>query len=282
MSCETPDSSFQGATGTQPQTPLSIVSRGSENESFAPADESLITSSPKHKFQPPSFKQKPIYSHRNSTSNLVTSRNLQYPPAPAPRFKRRSSTSQQTLTRAQRDKMFDDDNDEDSYIDDSLMYNVPIASHSSLGILQPHRKLLSQTNVVVPPSPLPGCEATFTETPTLRSNPSFVMLSPEAKQLSSFYEMSVQSSARQELERRRTANSLVGVPTVTSSSDSNTSALSQLEDLSLASIEKNKSMTITRPTWLPPKDPLEMSLHEKQYQRILRMHNKANIREAKL
>lgn len=94
------------------------------------------------------------------------------------------------------------------------------------------------------------------------------MLSPEAKQLSSFYEMNLQSIAQDEIDRRKKLNmNHIG---------------ESLDDLKLASEEKNETISITRPTWFPPKNKTESKLHESQYQKMIDSKSKNFLRESKL
>lgn len=276
MAASTPDTSFVSISPSEnpPQTPLSIISSINEDEDSFILNSPSINTSPKHKFHPPTFKPRQVYQHRNSTSNLINHQKHpnQNTDDNHPLFKRRSSI--QTLTKIQKDKLFDDQSDD--YIDDSLIYNVPIASHSSLGIFnssivntnnkKPWNS--SNPNLLIPPSPLPGCSSTWIDSPNLKSNPSFNILSPEAKQLSTFYEMNLQSIANEEIQRRSKFNMYhIG---------------ESLDDLKLASNEKNNTISITRPSWFPPKNKTEVKSHESQYQEMITLQSKNSLRESKL
>lgn len=264
LAVSTPDTSLVAPEGDMgPQTPLSTVS--------SVLDESLETpsGSPKHKFQPPSFRREGFRSRDSVGSHapsIMTKRNTN------PLFRRRSSV--QTLTKAQKDALYD------STLDDSVegnttgLYNVPIASHSSLGIF--HSSLghglcgppgaHSTPDLLIPPSPLPGTQSSFVDSPALKSSPSLAMLSPEARQLSVFYEAKVQSLAAEELQRRKQA-----APKLNASFD----------DLDMASDQKAALVTITRPTWCPPKPQQEKKAHERAYQKMLEHGSRVALRESR-
>lgn len=220
------------------------------------------------------------------------------------RLPRRRSTQQ--LTKKQKDKRFDDDNDTlDDSNNDVLMYNVPIASCTSLRMFQnanamESREALrkawneSESNLIIPPSPLPGSigtelnsEDTITpldgkfpplsengvfESPSLRNNPSFNALSPTAQQLSTFYEFSSHTQAEEELKKRKEQPK---------PSTADPELLSALDDLSLASSEKLSKLSVTRPSWIPPKDQAELHRHEVEFKKMVEHSSRQALKQSK-
>ena len=204
------------------------------------------------------------------------------PSLPQTRLPRRRST--QHLTKKQRDKLYDENKDDDvGHIDDIFMYNVPIASASSLGIFQNNpaesrdamRKAWneSQSNLIIPPSPLPGSiSQTGFQSPALQKNPSFIALSPAAQQLSTFYEFSSQNHATGELQKRKTQP----MPQTVKSD-----IISSIDDLSLASTEKLSKLSVTRPSWIPPKDKAELEKHEREFKKLINHSSKQALKSSK-
>ncbi|GMG19062.1 unnamed protein product [Ambrosiozyma monospora] len=92
---------------------------------------------------------------------------------------------------------------------------------------------------------------------TIAKHNSFNALSPMAQQLSSFYEFSIQNNVEEELRRRSTMSTheiyLDG----------------SMEDLKLISSEKLDELSITRPSWLPPKDKQESHKQEHQFKKMI-------------
>ncbi|GME73897.1 unnamed protein product [Ambrosiozyma monospora] len=92
---------------------------------------------------------------------------------------------------------------------------------------------------------------------TIAKHNSFTALSPMAQQLSSFYEFSIQNNVEDELRRRSTMSTheiyLDG----------------SMEDLKLVSSEKLDELSITRPSWLPPKDKHESNKQEHQFKKMI-------------
>ncbi|OUT20386.1 hypothetical protein CAS74_004634 [Pichia kudriavzevii] len=219
--------------------------------------------------------------------------------------------SAQPLTKKEKDKLFDNDNDYLMPGDENMdmfMYNVPIASASSLrmfqnaGALQSTEALKkawneSESNLIIPPSPLPGKignDATFGhpprtpisvngeqpssatskpfESPTLNKTQSFNTLSPTARQLSTFYEYSSHNQAMEELEARRQQPKPV---------TDDPKMVAKIDDLSLASSEKLAHLTVTRPAWIPPKNSLELHKHEQEFKKLVKYSSKKALKNSK-
>lgn len=260
-----------------------------------------------------------------------------------------SRRSCQQLTKKQKDKLYDDDNDTfDDTDNDILMYNVPIASTASLRLFQNGNALESsealrkawnesESNLIIQPSPLPGKlsdsmtaftspseaippptssstastptptlssmtappSATTTsaaitaitaastsdlprtpttgpgmkfESPSLMKNPSYSTLSPTAQQISTFYEFSSHTHAEEELRRRKQQS------TPTTAAPGLTSAL---DDLSMASAEKLSKLSVTRPSWIPPKDQTELHRHEKEFKKMIERTSKEALKQSR-
>lgn len=272
--------------------------------------------------------------HSFSNNNNINQSNIRLP-------RRRSC---QQLTKKQKDKLYEDDQDTfDDSSADIFMYNVPIASSASLRLFQNSNALKStevlrkawnesESNIIIPPSPLPGKLsnaseiATFSnlpdeipspligltsssisssiptsnnnssiptsnsspsnkipktpigisnsnfESPSLMKNPSFNALSPTAQQLSTFYEYSSHNQAEEELKKRKQQSTPTTVdPTLSS----------VIDDLSLASSEKLAKLSVTRPSWIPPKEEAELHKHEKEFKRMIERTSKEALKTSK-
>lgn len=110
------------------------------------------------------------------------------------------------------------------------------------------------------------------ESPSLMKNPSFNALSPTAKQLSTFYEYSSHNEAEEELKKRKEQ------PTPTTL-DPN--LVSVIDDLSLASAEKLSKLSVTRPSWIPPKSETELHRHEKEFKKMIERTSKEALKNSK-
>jgi hypothetical protein len=228
------------------------------------------------------------------------------------RLPRRRSTQQ--LTKKQKDKLYDDDND-DTFNDndhDIFMYNVPIASASSLRMFQHGNEMQSkealrkawnesESNLIIPPSPLPGklaeeqlppvfqspldsipsptlpppvtpiANQSF-QSPSLKKNPSFGVLSPTAQQLSTFYEYTSHNQAEDELRKRKQQSTKTTADPL---------LIKTLDDLSMASAEKLSKLSVTRPSWIPPKNEIELHNHEKQFKKMIQNTSKQALKNSK-
>ncbi|TID30371.1 hypothetical protein CANINC_001073 [Pichia inconspicua] len=213
--------------------------------------------------------------------------------------------SMQQLTKKQKDKLYEENNRTGFEDGSVLMYNVPIASASSIHMFQNGNAIQSrdalrkawnesESNLIIPPSPLPGKlnqESSITAfsdskpiEPALitnnqrshspeRTKPAdFHRLSPTAQQLSNFYEYSSHNQAEEELELRRKRN----VP-----STADPKLIAALDDLTLASTEKLAKLTVTRPSWIPPKDTNELQRHEKEFKKMIDNSSKQALKHSK-
>lgn len=275
-------------SGKSSQT--SITHRGSNEEahelSVLESDDSdflSVTSFHSPKFKPP-VATREREPERVFTHKFQSTPTLQYNKKD-PRFRRRGSA--QTLTKLQKEKLFEEDADDNIDESDNI-FNVPIANSGSMRIFQSKnqskevlRKAWNQpnSNLIIPPSPLPGrlneneyfnFSMSPNLSPSISKNKSFSALSPAARQLSSFYEYSSHSDAQEEIKRR----SEVNLPINGSESQS-------VDDLTLASQEKVRQLTITRPTWCPPKSEKEALKHERQFKEILKLQGRLALKEAK-
>lgn len=215
--------------------------------------------------------------------------------------------SVQQLTKKQKDKLYDENDKLEFEATDAgvFMYNVPIASTSSIHMFQNGNAMQSrdalrkawddsESNMIIPPSPLPGKlneepgMGSFIESrpaepiPTPKSNNNhsperkrpadFHKLSPTAQQLSNFYEYSSHNQAKEELEIRKNRN----IP-----STSDPKLVAALDDLTLASTEKLAKLTVTRPSWIPPKDANELQRHEKEFKKMIANSSKQALKHSK-
>lgn len=269
-------------------------------------------------FSPPNVPVPLPQSNSNSSSPYLAqhARHLyQQKSATTIKLPRRRSTQQ--LTKKQKAKIYDDDNDDivDDIDHDVFMYNVPIASASSLRMFQHANENQSkdalrkawnesESNLIIPPSPLPGKLADNRESqistlsltttkitaantpdltpqtpigqsfqsPTLWKNKSFGVLSPTAQQLSTFYEFTSHNQAEDELMKRKQQST---------PSTNDPQLMITLDDLSIASHEKLSKLTVTRPSWIPPKDRTELHDHEKQFKKLLENTSKQALKQSK-
>lgn len=344
----------------------SIHNQNQNNKSLAMSQR--FKSTPSFHSPPPSSVTSPVLHSRSNTSSpyLTQSRRSQHNlhsshQQSTTRLQRHRSSQQ--LTKKQKDKLYDDDKDTFDDTDmDVFMYNVPIASSASIRLFQNGNALRStevlrnarkesESNLIIPPSPLPGklsdpatafstastpadiipppapknsisisptasypnlpdesfnqptesaSVATISnsamasalasssnklpqtppmgasgqgfESPSLMKNPSFNVLSPTAQQLSTFYEFSSHTQAEAELKKRR----LQSMP-----STADPSLISALDDLTLASAEKLSKLSVTRPSWIPPKDETELHRHEREFKKMIERTSKESLKESK-
>lgn len=347
---------LQNQNQNQNQTRNQIQNNGQPSNHYPMSQR--FKSTPSFHSPPPSMVTSPIINSKSNTSSpyLNQSRRSQhnlhsYPINNSSNIRLSRRRSCQQLTKKQKDKLYDDDKDtfDDNDID-VFMYNVPIASSASLRLFQNANALKStevlrkawnesESNIIIPPSPLPGklsdptTVSTFTthhdeiplptatnltsssepttrnnssiptttrmtsssssaptsatsnlpktpitnsshvfESPSLVKNASFNALSPTAKQLSTFYEYSSHNEAEEELKKRKEQ------PTPTTV-DPN--LISVIDDLSLASAEKLSKLSVTRPSWIPPKNEVELHKHEKEFKKMIERTSKEALKNSK-
>ncbi|ODV84678.1 hypothetical protein CANARDRAFT_23679 [[Candida] arabinofermentans NRRL YB-2248] len=221
------------------------------------------------------FQSMPSLIYQKSQSTISSSTTLnQY------KLKKKIFTKS---SKADKYKIYDelDDGDDNLISDDTNIYNVPLSMSSTTSLIRSANILTSktETNLVIPPSPIPGIpNSDFSMTknngggnggnggiksPKLSKYPSYNGLSPTAKHLTNFYEFSINSHVDAEYKKR--SKLINKIPSTTNSKD--------LEDFKLISQEKLSNLSITRPTWLPPKDKHESWKHEKEFQKIMTKHS---------
>jgi hypothetical protein len=254
----------------------------------------------------PRFRSTPNINHIHGSSNPsspsipppLTKNNSFHHLNSATKLPRRRSTQQ--LTKKQKDKLYEEADDDNDILNDEasdiFMYNVPIASHSSFRMFQhagaaqsteAFRKAWneSDSNLIIPPSPLPGSEgfvhaanssdapdlSSNFKSPALQRNPTFNTLSPTAQQLSTFYEFASHNQAEEELERRRqTAKPQTVDPLATAN----------IDDLTLASSEKLAHLSVSRPSWIPPKKHSELTKHEREFKKLISHTSKEALKNS--
>lgn len=123
----------------------------------------------------------------------------------------------------------------------------------------------------LPRTPTTASGTTF-ESPSLMKNPSFSVLSPTAQQISTFYEFSSHTQAEEELRKRKQQST----PTT-----ADRQLVSALDDLSMASAEKLSKLSVTRPSWIPPKDQTELHRHEREFKRMIERTSKEALKRSK-
>lgn len=148
-------------------------------------------------------------------------------------------------------------------LDESLVWSIPTASHSSTFLSQrKHRasaptisqpgKILDSTDM--PPSPIPG----------LQRVSDLEYFQQVGKDLSAVYQRSENRVSRSKLlERTQSAEVL--------SLDFKNASIEGMEDLKLVSDDKVSIISSTRPCWLPPKETEERKSHERDVRKTLSM-----------
>lgn len=218
-----------------------------------------------------------------STSSLPMMMTSRLTPSQKYRMKRENSK----LTLKNREKLYDDmsiqgrdalDDEED------LIWNVPftkgVASiFSSTAGKSPAliNKIFDQSPISMPMSPLPGSiSAPSSPMPNnininnkiknnnnnnnnnnRSSGNSFYSLPSEAASISEFYQASSSSYFEKQLKERQ--DSSTNLPNYIQEA-----SVVGLEDMSLVSEEKIKTLSSSRPIWLPPKSTKENKRHERE------------------
>ncbi|AOA63593.1 Bud growth protein [Komagataella phaffii CBS 7435] len=255
-------------TGTLKRSTSGVESEDSEcSRSNTSIDTASLTMTTLASNDPPPLANRPFYSRvAHSTPVLVT---MKSKPKPKPVSRRKSQMEAEKIPVS-----FSDD----EIPDDQLMYNVPVTNGCALSFYGSNNmpakivKLALQSVddlQSMPPSPLPGRLEQFSDgsepsTPTIENyERKFHALSPEAKNLTKFYENSSTNFVQNELLKRKEYNKLK-LP-----SGSETVEDAGLEKLDLISKEKLDTLCKTRPLWLPPKSFKEAKRHEKQASAML-------------
>jgi len=214
----------------------------------------------------------------------------------------------------------DEYNDEDEEVpEDAVMWNVPLSPrppHQRSSSDSPERLDLSPSNgiaertspsaqpltspglgissepsdmFVVSPSPSINGDAEEQELSRARPKSwtaAMSDLSPEARDLTQALEMHAEETERQEEEKVQLGNHrpLSDLPNKTLKASAVELPPLRKGDIMIdplpISKEKEKVLTRTRPSWLPPKDPKEEKRHLKEYQRIMAASQEAERRRA--
>ncbi|KAG7869618.1 hypothetical protein KL916_005199 [Ogataea parapolymorpha] len=129
-----------------------------------------------------------------------------------------------TLSQQEKYKLYEEMEEDDDISQEPAMFNVPMALHSTASLFEFSNKtsgsrILKQAwhdSSKLAPSPLPGAlakksrtEPTYLPSPVLTKHHSYSNLSPDARDLSNFYEYSIQNYVEQEMNRRSKYSSKV-------------------------------------------------------------------------
>ncbi|KAH3667435.1 hypothetical protein OGAPHI_003084 [Ogataea philodendri] len=213
-----------------------------------------------------------VSSITSVSSTELPRTNIKVPPP-------RASRIAKTMSQQEKYKLYEELENDDKIPDESSMFNVPLAMHSTASLFE-HTSRDSGSHILkrawkdsskIVPSPLPGAlaqesrtEPTYLPSPTLTKHYSYTTLSPDARQLTGFYEYSVQNHVEKELNRRSKYSSKVDI----------------LDDPTLVSSEKADSLTMTRPSWLPPKNKHESLKHEKEFTKMVEKYGLHHRKES--
>lgn len=259
-----------------------------QNEELIPPRLRHTTSTPKFfpsyvKHRPKSMQTLNLSNNQlpNTSTNSLTS--LSITPSQKLRLKRQNSKSSSKSTIVnEREKYYDLNSDDDDTLEDGFIWNVPFTRgaaniFSPSSGTNPHliKAILNQSPVMLPMSPLPGaCSAPISpvtnRSPSLTSQQDYfysATSSPnEAESISQFYQISSENYVKQELLNRK--KSSLSLPSMIKEASN-----LGLDDLKLVSERKARSLSSTRPIWLPPKPSEESTRHEKD---ISKMFEKAS------
>ncbi|EDO17037.1 hypothetical protein Kpol_530p6 [Vanderwaltozyma polyspora DSM 70294] len=224
-----------------------------------------------------------LYDHSNSTSAILP--NKQHYLTPSQRYRMRKERNDTSLRNSIRKKeRFYDEQEpnmelQEGDIDDSLIWNIPMASFSTNSFLmssgdpkhvrshqsKPQPRFPQRHNFgsvphfqpplmssaldfkAMPTSPVPGIDST--------SDLQFIRETTE--NLSSVYLQSSNRLSRSKLLERTDSAEVLPIEFKEASEKG-------MEDLILVSEDKLDVVSHSRPSWLPPKDPEEKKLHENQ------------------
>ncbi|SCU93086.1 LAMI_0E13168g1_1 [Lachancea mirantina] len=208
---------------------------------------------------------------------------------PSQRYRLRKEQGKVALHKSlkQREKYYDDQESgvtgfgQESDIDDSFIWNIPVASHSTNSFLASMKSTPNKSNSrtrksvsrsssqqsvnpsselsfldyhEMPPSPVPG----------LHNTTDFQFYKQTSENLSSVYKNSSNRISQSKLWERTASAEVLPLQFKTASDEG-------MEDLQLVSEDKIDVCSPSRPTWLPPKDQQERRSHEQQISKTLGM-----------
>lgn len=196
---------------------------------------------------------------------------------PSQRYRLRKEQNKVALQNSikQREKFYDEQ--ESSFvdqgdIDDSIIWNIPVASHSTNSFLmsmhstkpKPEFKRSGSQHSVqssnssfldyheMPPSPIPGLSKTS----------DLQFFQETSANLSAIYQNTSHRLSQSKLLQRTESAECLPLEFKTASENG-------MEDLRLVSGDKMQVCSPSRPSWLPPKDQEEKKNHERQIQKTI-------------
>lgn len=229
-------------------------------------------------------KRFPMYNHSNSTTAISSTKG---PLTASQRYRLRKEQNETSIRKTikQKERFYEDQERsmelQEGDIDDSLIWNIPMASLSTSSFLtsstatnitpgqgskmvqeQHQHQFIPPTGSFLkgldffemPPSPIPGVSKVS----------DFQYFQNTTKNLTDVYIHSSDKLSKSKLSER--TNSANFLPL-----DLKEASEKGMEDLLLVSENKLELMSNTRPSWLPPKNPEEKREHEKQISKSLSM-----------
>ena len=290
----------------QPQQPQQLqpgkMRRGFTSPS-APSLQTMNLAAPRRSSRSPSPSSAHTSAHR--TLSRKSSRTLDVLPSPSVNARRQSWQDAKRKTVKEREAECDDEDDE--LPEDAVIWNIPISprpaqerspapstsgsppqpspigSTASAGPSSTRTSPAPNSRLPQPPSP----HSNRTESPptlerqrTHTWQDTYGSLDPDAKKLTeALEEFQVEFEKKQEIKRQQP-----GLARSTSLNEPESKKKTTLPPIRKSdplidpfqpSAEKQKYLSRTRPSWLPPKNPKEEKKHLKEYQRML-----ARIEEA--
>lgn len=251
--------------GTKAQSQISFAGTGSTVTS--PAKTLDDVSLP----QPSLPTASPLYQHANSTSAILPNKTRL---TPSQRYRLRKAQNESALRKSIRKKeKFYDEQEKGSELQNDFeglsIWNIPMASTSTSTFLNSSSLNLSKTETHrpydkrsshhsaheisvlssfdMPTSPIPGVNRT--------SDSQYMQQT--SRNLTSVYKQSSSRLSESRLSERTASADFLPIEFKTASDLG-------LEDLKLVSEDKLGITSHSRPSWLPPKDPDERKLHDRQ------------------
>lgn len=256
------------------------------------APSSKLSSSPTpNQFMSTTVLNRPIYndasrifnSKFNSTTDILSKDHQKINVTPSQRYRLRREHTELSLRQSlkQREKYFDEQNDDsldEDDIDESFIWNIPMASFSTSSFLTRKKSINQKKNQqihilpqhstaniinttinksnfdfsIMPLNPVPGIDTTS----------DLQYIQNTTANLSSLYLQSSSKLSENKFSER--ANSKDFLPIEFKEASDN-----GMEDLMLVSDNKLNMLTNSRPFWLPPKDQHEKLLHERQISKTM-------------
>jgi hypothetical protein len=290
---------------TQLAAPGKQLRRGFTSPS-APSLSSLGLSAPSRTSRSPSPSNPQKFPSAPRTLSRKSSRNLDVLPSPSLSSKRQSWQDAKRKTVKEREAECDDEDDD--LPEDAVIWNVPISPRpaqdrspsmcgsppspnpSTMSAMEPPLANISRTPSLSRYSPQPSPKpfnrensppTELTRRPTNAWEDTYTNLDADAKKLTeALEEFQSESERKQEVQRQqpgltRSASLNQSEPKTKKTALPPVRKSDPLIDPFQPSAEKEKYLSRTRPSWLPPKNPKEEKKHLKEYQRML-----ARIEEA--